>query len=697
MRQALDIDGSIIDGHFDDSLISRIYELMVRTRAYDRRAMALQRQGRLGTYPPSEGQEAAQIGSVLALGPDDWVYPAYREHGAELAMGMPMEVMLGYWRGLPNPDWNPHVYRVGTLTVPIGSNLPHAVGHAYEARRAGQPVVTMAYLGDGATSSNDFHAALTFAGVWATPTVFLCQNNQYAISTHISAQTAAAHLVDKAVGYGIEGVLVDGMDALAVYEATREAVDRARRGDGPTFIEAVCYRFGPHATADDPTLYRRDEDVEQWRLRDPLSRIRRLAERRGLDLDVDRIDREASQEADEAIRKLEARPEPVRGDAVRHVMSRVPETLIRRVHTSERAHDEPLTEFSERERFRPEEAATGSTPRDATEDDSGTATMTMAEAISSTIDHALSTDPRTVILGEDVGATGGVFRITAGMQERYGPERVIDTPLNESGIVGTAIGMAIAGGRPIAEIQFDGFVFPAMDQIVSHLARLRYRSRGAVSVPVVVRMPSGAGIRAHEHHCDSPEAYFAHTPGLTVLMPSNPYDAKGLLTAAIASDDPVIFLEPKVRYRGPRGPVPLDPYTIPIGRAAIVTEGHDVTVVTYGGMVGPAAAAAQQVREHDGATVEVVDLRTLYPWDEESVLASVANTGRLVLVQEAPATAGMASEVAATVAEHALYDLTAPIIRVCGFDTPIPHFAVEHHGLVDVADIADGIRRALAE
>jgi pyruvate dehydrogenase E1 component beta subunit len=284
-----------------------------------------------------------------------------------------------------------------------------------------------------------------------------------------------------------------------------------------------------------------------------------------------------------------------------------------------------------------------------------------------------------------------VFRITEGLQSTYGEERVIDTPLNESGIVGAAIGMALAGARPVAEIQFDGFVYPAFDQIVSHLGRFRFRTRGNSSVPVVVRFPSGAGIGAHEHHCDSPEAYFVHAPGLVVVCPSTPIEAKGLLASAMTGEDPVIFLEPKVLYRAGREDVPVEHYTLPIGRARVRREGTDLTLVTYGGMVPVALEAADQVSE----SIEVIDLRTLFPWDRETVLASVRKTGRLLLVQEPQGSAGVAADVAAVVAEKALYDLEAPIVRVTGFDVPWPQFAIEKHALIDAQRVVAGIREAL--
>jgi pyruvate dehydrogenase E1 component beta subunit len=321
-----------------------------------------------------------------------------------------------------------------------------------------------------------------------------------------------------------------------------------------------------------------------------------------------------------------------------------------------------------------------------------TETMNMAEAINDALHQAMAADPRTVLLGEDVAVAGGVFRVTEGLLTDFGPDRVIDTPLNESGIVGSAVGMALAGAKPIAEIQFEGFVYPAFDQIVSHLGRFRYRTRGHSPVPVIVRFPNGAGIGAHEHHCDSPEAYFVHAPGLVVICPSTPFDAKGLLTAALEGEDPVIFLEPKVLYRAGREAVPIDHYTVPIGRARVRASGTDLTLVTYGGMVPVALAAAAAVPE----SVEVIDLRTLFPWDRETVLESVARTGRLLLVQEPQGSAGVAAEVAAVAAEEAMYDLVAPIVRVTGYDVPWPQFAIEKHALIDVDRVIAGIRQTLA-
>lgn len=657
-------------------LYQELYRKMVLARTLDRRMLALQRQGRVGTYPMLEGQEAVQIGSALAFEERDFIFPSYREHGVEIARGLPIEVFMAYWRGLPNSGWDIHRYRQNIVTVPIATQLPHAVGYSYVTKLRGEDTVTGVYFGDGATSEVDFHTGMNFAGVWKTPTVFICSNNLYAISVPYEKQTAAETIAQKAIAYGFEGVRVDGMDPIAVYLATREAVAKARRGDGPTLIEAMTYRYGPHATADDARLYRPAAEEEEWRQRDPIRRLEKFLESRGEwdETAGEKVAMETADLVEAAIAEIEARPLPGRDDTVRHAFSRIPAHVVDQLHAMQRSHGEPETVFSADEVW---EVGHDELP------DGPTESWTMAQAINAALHQAMERDDSTIVLGEDVGVTGGVFRITDGLYERFGPDRVIDSPLNESGIVGTAIGMALAGARPIAEIQFDGFVYPAFDQIVSHLGRFRYRTRSNAAVPVVVRFPNGAGIGAHEHHCDSPEAYFVHAPGLVVVCPSSPIDAKGLLAAALTGEDPVIFLEPKVLYRAGREDVPVDHYTLPIGRARVRRHGDDATIVTYGGMVPVCLEAAERV----DASVEVIDLRTLFPWDRETVLESVRRTGRLLVVQEPQGTAGVASDVAAVVAEEAIYDLEAPIRRVTGFDVPWPQFAIERHGLVDAARV----------
>ncbi len=319
-----------------------------------------------------------------------------------------------------------------------------------------------------------------------------------------------------------------------------------------------------------------------------------------------------------------------------------------------------------------------------------TQNLTLVQAVRDGLRDEMNEDERVLVMGEDVGKNGGVFRATEGLFDEFGGDRVIDTPLAESGIVGTAIGMAAYGMRPVAEMQFMGFIYPAFDQIVSHAARLRTRSRGRFTCPLVVRAPYGGGIRAPEHHSESTEAFFSHYPGLKVVIPSTPYDTKGLLISAIRDPDPVIFLEPKLIYRAFRGEVPDGPYEVPIGEAAVRREGEDVSVFTYGAMTRPTLEAAEQLEGE--VSVEVVDLRTVSPLDEETVLESFRKTGRAAVVHEAPKSGGLAGEITATIQEEALLYQEAPVKRITGFDTPFPLYALEDYYLPEATRIVEGIR-----
>lgn len=320
---------------------------------------------------------------------------------------------------------------------------------------------------------------------------------------------------------------------------------------------------------------------------------------------------------------------------------------------------------------------------------------TMVQALNNALALELERDERVLVFGEDVGKNGGVFRVTEGLQDRFGQERVFDTPLAESGIVGTAVGMAVYGLRPVVEIQFAPFTFPAFNQIATQVTRLRHRSGGVFTVPLVIRAPCGGGVRPPEMHSDSVEAYFMHMQGLKVVMASNPYDAKGLLHAAIEDPDPVLLLEHMKIYRSVRQEIPAERYTVPLGRAALVKEGQDVTVIAYGAMVNTALQAAAQVEQATGATVEIIDLRTIAPMDEEMIAASVSKTGRAVVVHEAPRTGGVGAEIIAVINEHCLYSLLKPIERVTGPDTPFPVPKLEDAILPTPGRVARAIQRTL--
>jgi len=320
--------------------------------------------------------------------------------------------------------------------------------------------------------------------------------------------------------------------------------------------------------------------------------------------------------------------------------------------------------------------------------------LTLVEAVNDALHVELARDDRAMVIGEDVGRAGGVFRATAGLLERFGPDRCVDMPLAEAGILGGAVGLCLAGFRPVCEMQYDAFSYPCLEQLITHVGRYRWRTGGRLSFPITVRMPYGGGVRAPELHDDSPETYYVHTPGVKVAIPSTPADAKGLLAAAIRDPDPVVIFEPKLVYRTARGEVPEGEHVVPLGKARLAREGTDVTLVAYGAMVPLCERAADALEAE--ASVEVLDVRTLKPLDEDALLASAAKTGRVVIVQEAPRTCGYAAELAATLAEKAILDLRGPVLRVTGYDVPYPYWALEDHYMPSVARVADAARRLLA-
>ncbi len=320
--------------------------------------------------------------------------------------------------------------------------------------------------------------------------------------------------------------------------------------------------------------------------------------------------------------------------------------------------------------------------------------LLLVEAVNDALHVEMERDPSVLVMGEDVGRLGGVFRATAGLQDRFGADRCIDTPLAEAGILGTAVGLCMAGWRPVCEMQYDAFSYPALDQLINHVGRYRWRTGGKMSFPLVVRMPYGGGVRAPELHDDSPETYYVHTPGVKVAIPSNPADAKGLLAAAIRDPDPVVVLEPKLHYRTAKAEVPEGEHVVPLGEARVAREGSDVTLVAYGAMVPLAERAADALE--DETSCEVLDLRSLKPLDEDALLASVSKTGRAVVIQEAPRVCGYAAEVAAVLAEKAIFDLRGPVLRVTGYDVPYPYWQIEDAYMPSVERVVDAVRRVLA-
>ena len=687
----LDGDGNLLDDNhnIDDDRLVELYRQMLRTRAFDEAAMRLQRIGRIPAYYPCAGQET-HVAVASALEDRDWVFSQYREQGVRLARGVPVVNELGLWRGMPHAFWDPTEHRITPMNVTIGTHLPQATGYGYGARLLGKDEISLALFGDGATSEVDFHAALNFAGVWKTPTVFFCQNNRYAQSTPIEQQTASETLAQKANAYGIEGVRVDGMDIIAVHTALDAAVAKARAGGGPTMIESLCYRYTPHSTYDGTPVYRTREEEAEWKEKDPLVRTRAYLLGRGL-IDEEfeeKIRSEMRANVDTAIDELEAMPLPSRDTSFRSVCHKMPSRLVEQLHEEQAAAGEELSIVSEDERY---------SPGDEIEPQGERKALTLVESLNLALDHAMSERDQTVIMGEDVGREGGVFRVTADMYEKYGADRMLDTPLCELGIIGTAIGMSMAGVRPVCEMEFAGFAFTAFDQMISHVARYPWRTVGKVRLPMVIRMPGGGGHEGYEGHSDSTEALFAHPPGcLQVVYPSNAIDAKGLLATALESEDPVIFFEPIVKYFTRYDDVPVDHYTIPIGKARIARTGTDATIVTYGNTVSISEQAAAQLQDQ-GISVEVIDLRSIKPWDEQCVLDSIEKTGRLVVVHEAAKSGGFGAEIIATVMEKGGYLLETPPVRVAHADMPWAVAKLEPYSMIQPERIAVAVRKVMED
>jgi pyruvate/2-oxoglutarate/acetoin dehydrogenase E1 component/TPP-dependent pyruvate/acetoin dehydrogenase alpha subunit len=645
------------DPNLPPEVLRRFYEQLVFGRLFDDKASNLSTLREIGTYAPGKGQEGCQVGATNALEKGDWYVPMYRDSAGMMAFGMPPSKLLLYWGGDERGMQIPENLNMLPIAIPVSTQLPHAVGLALARRLQGDRAVTLACTGDGGTSKADFHEALNFAGVYELPIVFGVENNQWAISVKRNNQTASKTIAQKAVAYGFEGILVDGNDVVASFEAAKYAVDKARRGGGPTLIEFMTYRLGPHTTAElVSNKLKAPEEVAEWERKSPITRFEKYLRSRGL-LD----DRSKEVVLAAAQRKMDDAVAAYRGTTTPD-----PSVMFEYTYSS----PTPLLMEERAEAFGGQREVAPELPEP--EIAGGKPGVNIRNAVNMALREGMRRDSRVVIFGEDVGKNGGVFQVTRGLQEEFGPDRVFDTPLAELSIGGIFVGLSIGGMVPVAEFQFDSFSTPAFDQIFGHIARMRNRTRGRYAPRGVIRFPYGAGIRAPELHSESPEAYFAHTPGLKVVVPSTPFDAKGLLASALVEPDPIIFMEPKKIYDSPKMAVPEEEYRIPIGRAKIAREGADITLVSFGAMMVPTMQAADSLQSEHSLSAEVVDLRTISPLDFPTILASVQKTGRLVVVHEAPRNLGVGAEIAATVADRALDSLKAPIKRVAGFDVEVP-------------------------
>jgi 2-oxoisovalerate dehydrogenase E1 component len=672
-----------------------MWRTILLTRRLDQKIWALNRMGKAPFAVSCQGHEGAQIGSAWALREGrDVVCPYYRDTGVMMALGMtPREILEAVFareadpnsggRQMPN-HWGSSRLRVITGSSPIATHIPHAAGIALAARMRGEDTVVVCYFGDGAASKGDFHEAMNFAGIHNLPLVAVCENNGYAISVPLIKESAVENIAEHAHQYRCFGMIVDGNDPLDVYGAMRGAVSRARKGEGPSLIECKTYRYLSHTSDDDDRTYRTPQEVEAWRKKDPFQRLKQyLIEQRLLtEAQEAELESEVTAEIEEAVRGAEASPAPEPPAAFQKVFAR-PLRPVPGVPEEYAASQEGI-------------APTTASGADAVPEDAPV--RTFVDTVRETIRGAMLADERVFVLGEDVGNRGGVFKATDGLITEFGEHRVLDMPLAESAIVGVAIGAALHGLRPIAEIQFADFIHPAFDQLVSEAARIHYRSNGDFCVPMVVRAPYGGGVHGALYHSQSVESLFAHVPGLKVVIPSTPADLKGLLLESLDDPDPVLFLEHKKMYRAIKGPVPEGAdWRVPIGVAEIARPGTDATIVTYGLQRHLAVEAADRLADEGAGEIEVVDLRTISPLDRDTVIASACRTGRVLVVSEDNHSFSVAAEVAAVVAEAAFYDLDAPVMRLATADVPAMPYApaLEAAVLITTERIADAARTLL--
>lgn len=645
---ALQTSAAAIPSELGKPDLLRMYERMVLLRRFESKVQELYRAGRWpGFIHLYIGEEATAVGVCDHLSSDDWIVSTHRGHGHALAKGVSpgavMAELLGKTTGCSGGrGGSMHMYdrQVGLFgtTGIVASGIPSAVGAALSARVRGTNNVSVAFFGDGGTSHGGFLESLNFASVQKLPVLFVCENNLYATQTALSKATANVSISSKAAAFGCAGVTIDGNDVLEVWRATREAIALAQAGGGPTLIEALTYRWCGHHEGDPPCGgYRSEEELNAWKQRCPIAGFRRLLVEEAQIAtaeELDAIDSRMDSEIQEAIRFSESSPDPDPAKLHQHV------------------HAEPINAFG--------------LPHASSE----TTQRSWLDAVRDGIAEEMRGDPSMIYLGEGIAERGGCFGHSKDLWKEFGSRRVIDTPICELAFTGAAIGAAATGCRAIADLMFVDFWFDAATQIVHMAAKLRYMTNGQLGVPLLIRAPMGMIKCAGAHHSGTYYPAMGHCPGLLVVVPSNPADAKGLVKAALRCADPVMFLEHKALFSS-KGQVPVGEHLVPLGKAAIARPGTDLTIATCGLMVRVCLEAATEL-ESRGVSCEVIDLRSIVPLDVETVAESLHKTGRLLVVDEAWSMFGVGGELAAAMMEHAFDDLDAPVARLHTERVPFP-------------------------
>lgn len=627
---------------YTEEELIQLYRAILKPRMIEERMLVLLRQGKVSKWFSGIGQEAISVGSAMALEQDEYILPLHRNLGVFTSRGVALDRLFAQFQGKHHGftkgrdrsfHFGTNEHHIVGMISHLGPQLAVADGIALADLLEQKEKVTLVFSGDGGASEGDFHEALNVAAVWGLPVIFMIENNGYGLSTPNNEQFKFRHFIDKGPAYGIDALQIDGNNVLEVYDTVRQAAASIRKNPRPMLIEAITFRMRGHEEASG-TKYVPKELFEKWAKKDPVENFESyLLDDLVLTQKVmESIKEELRNEIEEGLQKAfsEPMPEADRAQEIADMYQPFEQEVV-----------QPASEAKTERRF--------------------------VDAISDALNQSMERYPELVLMGQDVAEYGGVFKVSEGMVEKFGKGRIRNTPLCESAILGVGMGMSVRGKKSIVEMQFADFVTCGFNQIVNNLAKSHYR--WGQNADVVVRMPTGAGSAAGPFHSQSNEAWFFHTPGLKIVYPSSPYDAKGLLNAAIEDPNPVMYFEHKMLYRSISQEIPDNYYTVEIGKAKIVAEGSDLTIITYGMGVHWAKQLQQELPD---SSLEILDLRSLLPWDKDAVRTAVEKTGRVIILHEDTLTGGIGGEIAAWISEHCFELLDAPVARVASLDTAVP-------------------------
>jgi 2-oxoisovalerate dehydrogenase E1 component len=654
-----------------DQLV-HIYRNLLWPRMIEEKMLVLLRQGKISKWFSGIGQEAIAVGATLALQEDEWIMPLHRNLGVFTSRDMPLHKLFMQWQGVQEGyskgrersfHFGNKEHHICGMISHLGPQLAIADGVALAHKLRKENKISLAFTGDGGTSEGDFHEALNVAAVWDLPVIFIIENNGYGLSTPVNEQYRAISLVDKAKGYGMDGVKIDGNNILEVYDTIKGVRDYCIKNQKPYLIECLTFRMRGHEEASG-TKYVPQDLFKLWEMKDPIKNYEQylVGQQVLTETQVAAIRNEFKEKIESEL-AIGFNSMPVVTDTEEEL-----EDVYAKAQETRDKEQEPVYNITVIDNSAPTPDLLRSARNDAgllTKD------LRLIDAIKQGLHQSMQQHPNLILMGQDIAEYGGAFKITEGFVSEFGKERVRNTPLCESAIVGAALGLSLEGYKSMMEMQFADFVTVGFNQIINNLAKIHYR--WGQNADVVIRMPTGGGVGAGPFHSQSNEAWFVKTPGLKVVYPSTPMDAKGLMIAAINDPNPVMYFEHKALYRSVSGPVPNEYYEIEIGKARHVREGEEISIITYGAGVH---WAEDYAAAHPEISIDILDLRTLLPLDYMAIRAAVARTGRVLLLHEDTLTGGIGGEIAAWIGENCFSLLDAPVMRCASLDTPIP-FSIE--------------------